>query len=65
MLPDPNRRASYLSLQAEAIASGAPASKLHDIARKGGFKTLWEIGLDAVKNGATSPEELIRVAGEE
>ena len=49
----------------EAIASGAPASKLRDLARKDGFKTLWEIGLDAVKTGKTSPDELVRVAGEE
>jgi len=49
----------------EAIVAGVPASKLREIARKGGFKTLWEIGLDAVKSGRTSPEELVRVAGEE
>jgi type II secretory ATPase GspE/PulE/Tfp pilus assembly ATPase PilB-like protein len=49
----------------EAIISGAPISKLRDLARKIGFKTLWEIGIDAVIEGKTSPEELIRVAGEE
>jgi type II secretory ATPase GspE/PulE/Tfp pilus assembly ATPase PilB-like protein len=49
----------------EAITAGAPASKLREIARGRGFKTLWEIGLDAVRDGRTSPDELIRVAGEE
>jgi type II secretory ATPase GspE/PulE/Tfp pilus assembly ATPase PilB-like protein len=49
----------------EAVSAGAPASKLREIARGSGFKTLWEIGLDAVRTGKTSPEELVRVAGEE
>ncbi|MDR2174721.1 MAG: Flp pilus assembly complex ATPase component TadA [Synergistaceae bacterium] len=49
----------------EAIVAGASASKLREIARKRGFKTLWEIGLEAVRRGRTSPEELVRVAGEE
>ncbi|MBQ4469408.1 MAG: Flp pilus assembly complex ATPase component TadA [Synergistaceae bacterium] len=49
----------------EAFVGGAPASKLREIARKDGFKTLWEIGLSAVERGLTSPEELTRVAGEE
>jgi type II secretory ATPase GspE/PulE/Tfp pilus assembly ATPase PilB-like protein len=49
----------------EAIAAGVPASKLREIARKRDFKTLWEIGIDAVRSGKTSPEELTRVAGEE
>lgn len=49
----------------EAIVEGAPASKLREIARRGGFRTLWEIGLAAVSEGKTSPEELVRVAGEE
>ena len=49
----------------EAITSGASVSKLREIARKDGFRTLWEIGIDAVKEGKTSPDELIRVAGEE
>ncbi|GHV39737.1 type II secretion system protein E [Synergistales bacterium] len=49
----------------EAIAAGAPTSKLRDLARAHGFRTLWEIGLDAVATGKTSPEELVRVAGEE
>ncbi len=49
----------------EAFVSGAPASKLRDIARESGFKTLWEIGLSAVQSGLTSPDELARVAGED
>ncbi len=49
----------------EACVGGAPASKLREVARKNGFKTLWEIGLSAVQSGLTSPDELVRVAGEE
>ncbi|MBQ6918878.1 MAG: type II/IV secretion system protein [Synergistaceae bacterium] len=49
----------------EAFVAGAPASKLRDIARESGFKTLWEIGLSAVQSGLTSPDELTRVAGED
>ncbi|MDR1875475.1 MAG: GspE/PulE family protein [Synergistaceae bacterium] len=49
----------------EAIAAGAPASKLREIARVQDFRTLWEIGLEAVESGKTSPDELVRVAGEE
>ena len=49
----------------EAFVGGAPASKLREIARKSGFKTLWEIGLSAVQSGLTSPDELARVAGED
>lgn len=49
----------------EAIAAGEPVSKLRESARKDGFRTLWEIGLQAVASGKTSPEELMRVAGED
>ena len=49
----------------EAFVAGATASRLREIAREGGFRTLWEIGLSAVEAGRTSPDELIRVAGEE
>lgn len=49
----------------EAFVSGASASKLREVARKSGFRTLWEIGLSAVDHGLTSPSELVRVAGEE
>lgn len=50
---------------AEAISSSAPASELRKLARKEGFRTLWEIGLNAVSSGVTSPEELLRVTGED
>ena len=49
----------------EAFVAGASASKLREIARGNGFKTLWEIGLSAVQSGLTSPDELVRVAGED
>ena len=49
----------------EAFVAGAAASKLREIARRSGFKTLWEIGLSAVQSGLTSPDELTRVAGED
>jgi type II secretory ATPase GspE/PulE/Tfp pilus assembly ATPase PilB-like protein len=49
----------------EAIAAGQSVSKLREQARKNGFRTLWEIGLQAVAAGKTSPEELMRVAGED
>ena len=49
----------------ESIAAGEPVSKLREYARKDGFRTLWEIGLQAVATGKTSPEELMRVAGED
>ncbi|MBQ7192787.1 MAG: type II/IV secretion system protein, partial [Synergistaceae bacterium] len=49
----------------EAFVAGAPVSKLREIARESGFKTLWEIGLSAVQSGLTSPDELTRVAGED
>lgn len=49
----------------EAFVDGAPASRLREVARAGGFKTLWEIGLGAVASGLTSPDELVRVAGED
>lgn len=49
----------------EAFVNGASASKLREVARGNGFRTLWEIGLSAVAQGKTSPEELVRVAGED
>ena len=49
----------------EAIAAGEAVSRLREQARKNGFRTLWEIGLQAVADGKTSPEELMRVAGED
>ncbi len=50
----------------EAVASNLPQSRIRAEARKHGFRTLWELGLDALREGRTSPEELLRVvsAGE-
>jgi len=50
---------------AEAISSSASISKLRKLAKKEGLRTLWEIGLQAVASGMTSPEELLRVTGED
>lgn len=49
---------------AAAIADGAPSSELRTLARKDGFCTLAELGLKAVAEGDTSPEEMLRVVGE-
>ncbi len=48
----------------EAIARNAPPSEMRALAESQGFRTLWSIGLNLVEQGATSSEELIRVAGE-
>ena len=48
----------------EAISRGAQVHELRDLARKGGFSTLLELGLNAVKNGETTSEEMLRVVGE-
>ncbi|MEG1602993.1 MAG: GspE/PulE family protein [Cloacibacillus sp.] len=48
----------------EAVAQGAPMHELKNLARKGGFSTLLELGLLSVKNGETTPEEMLRVVGE-
>ncbi|MDY2984622.1 MAG: GspE/PulE family protein [Synergistes jonesii] len=48
----------------EAISRGAPAHELRELARKGGFATLLELGLRAVSGGETTPEEMLRVVGE-
>jgi len=50
----------------EAVGSGMSLAKIRELARKKGFRTLWELGLDALRQGRTSPEELLRVvsAGE-
>lgn len=47
-----------------AIAGGASIGELKALARKGGFSTLLELGLSAVKNGETTAEEMLRVVGE-
>ncbi len=45
----------------EAILSGADATTLHNVARKGGMITLYEDGLRKVAAGVTSLEEVLRV----
>ena len=50
---------------ADAIARGASGAELRDLARAGGLVTLWEQGLERVKEGTTTPDELTRVAGQE
>lgn len=45
----------------EMVASNAPQSRIRGEARRMGFRTLWELGLDALRDGRTSPEELLRV----
>jgi len=48
----------------EAIARNAPLSELRQIAVSQGFRTLLELGIEAVKNGETTQEEMLRVVGE-
>ncbi|MDO5114979.1 MAG: GspE/PulE family protein [Synergistaceae bacterium] len=48
----------------EAIARGAQPHELRELARKGGFATLLELGLQSVRAGETTPEEMLRVVGE-
>ena len=48
----------------DAIARGAPLHELKSLARGGGFATLLELGLQAVREGETTPEEMLRVVGE-
>lgn len=48
----------------EAIAAGAPTAKLRSRAEKQGMKTLWQLGLELAAEGVTSPDEILRVAGE-
>ena len=47
----------------EAIARKAQLHELRELARKGGFSTLPELGLKAVRYGETTPEEMLRVIG--
>lgn len=44
------------------IASGAPAESVAAVARSGGMAPLWESGMARVVEGATTLEELLRVA---
>lgn len=48
----------------DAIARGAALHELKSLARHGGFATLLELGLQAVCEGETTPEEMLRVVGE-
>lgn len=48
----------------EAIAAEAPSAELRRLAGLSGFYTLLELGLKAVENGETTPEEMLRVVGE-
>jgi type II secretion system protein E len=50
---------------AEAIASGASLPSLKALARKNGMRTLLELGIERVSSGDTTPEEMMRVVGEE
>jgi type II secretory ATPase GspE/PulE/Tfp pilus assembly ATPase PilB-like protein len=49
----------------EAITSEAPISALRAAAKKNGLRTLTELGLKCVSAGDTTPEEMLRVIGEE
>lgn len=47
------------------IMRGATNEELRELARKYGMKTLWESGIDKIRQGATSLEEVVRVASAE
>jgi type II secretory ATPase GspE/PulE/Tfp pilus assembly ATPase PilB-like protein len=49
----------------DAISAGASMSALREIARKNGMRTLVELGAERVASGDTTPEEMMRVVGEE
>lgn len=49
----------------EAVGQNLPSSKIREAARAKGFRTLWELGLDALREKKTSPEELLRVVSPE
>lgn len=53
---DVNREMATLILQ------NPSAKEVYDVARKSGMKTMFEDGIDKVKNGVTTLEELYRVA---
>lgn len=48
----------------EAIARHASVGELRNIAVSQGFRTLLELGIEAVRNGETTQEEMLRVVGE-
>ena len=43
------------------VAAADPLEKLVDAAREGGMRSLWESGIQHVRNGETSIDELLRV----
>lgn len=49
---------------ASLIAAGEPPAALAAAARRGGMRTLWEAGMDRVRDGETTQAELRRVLGE-
>lgn len=49
---------------AEAITTRTSTAKLKDLAKKNGMRTLFDLGLENVRNGVTTWEEMIRVVGE-
>jgi type II secretory ATPase GspE/PulE/Tfp pilus assembly ATPase PilB-like protein len=49
----------------DAISSGASIEKLRGIAREAGMRTLVELGAERVACGDTTPEEMMRVVGED
>ena len=49
----------------EAVGQNLPPSKIRAAARAKGFRTLWELGVDALREKKTSPEELLRVVSPE
>jgi len=48
-----------------AIASSAPSTRLMEIAKAGGFRTMLEDGLGKASRGITSLEEVVRSVGTE
>lgn len=49
---------------AEAITTGKSVAELRALASERGFRTLLDLGIECVKNGETTPEEMLRVVGE-
>ena len=47
----------------DAIRAGADLTRLFQLARAGGMRTLWEDGLEKVRQGVTSLTELLRAVG--
>ena len=45
----------------ELVLSRASAAQIRKKARELGFKTLWDTGLEKIKQGITTPEEILRV----